>query len=70
LVEALKRAGKDLSREKLIQTLEGFYEYSTGLTPLITYGPNRRVGAMGAYVVSINLKEKQFAPASGWIEVK
>ena len=70
LVEALKRAGKDLSREKLIQTLEGFYEYSTGLTPPITYGPNRRIGAMGAYVVTINLKEKQFTPASGWIEIK
>lgn len=70
LVEALKRAGKDLSREKLIQTLEGFYEYSTGLTPPITFGPNRRIGAMGAYVVTINLKDKQFTPASGWIEIK
>lgn len=70
LVEALTRSGKDLSREKLIQSLEGFYDFSTGLTPRITYGPNRRLGAMGAYMVSINLKEKQFSPASGWIEVK
>jgi ABC-type branched-subunit amino acid transport system substrate-binding protein len=68
LVEALKRAGKDVSREKLIQILEGFYDYSSGLTPPITYGPNRRVGAMGAYVVTVNLKEKQFLPASGWVE--
>ena len=50
MVESLKRAGKDLSREKLIQTLEALYEYRTGLTPAITYGPNRRIGAMGAYV--------------------
>ena len=70
LVEALKRAGKDLSREKLIQALEGLYEYATGLTPAITYGPNRRIGANGAYVVTINLKEKQFTPASGWIDIK
>ena len=69
LAEALKRAGKDVSREKLIQTLEGFYEYPTGLTPAITYGPNRRVGAMGAYIVSVDLKEKQFVPASGWISL-
>jgi ABC-type branched-subunit amino acid transport system substrate-binding protein len=68
LVEALKRAGKDVSREKLIQILEGFYDYSSGLTPPITFGPNRRVGAMGAYVVTVNLKEKQFLPASGWVE--
>ena len=69
LVEALKRAGKDLSREKLIQVLEGLYEYRTGLTPAITYGPNRRIGAMGAYVVTIDLKKQQFVPASGWINL-
>jgi len=68
LVEALKRAGKDVSREKLIQTLEEFREYSTGLTPAITYGPSRRVGAMGAYVVTMDLKEKHFVPAGGWVD--
>jgi ABC-type branched-subunit amino acid transport system substrate-binding protein len=70
LAEALKKAGKDLSREKLIQVLEGFYEYRTGLTPPISYGPNRRVGAMGAYVITVDLKTKQFVPAGGWIEIK
>ena len=69
LTEALKRVGKDLSREKLIQTLEGLYEYQTGLMPAITFGPNRRVGAMGSYVVTIDLKQKQFVAASGWIDV-
>lgn len=69
LVEALKRAGKDLSREKLIQALEGFYEYPTGLTPAITYGPNRRIGAMGAYVITVDLKRQQLLPASGWINI-
>jgi ABC-type branched-subunit amino acid transport system substrate-binding protein len=68
LVEALKRAGKDVSREKLIQMLEGLHDYSTGLTPAITYGPNRRIGANGAYVITIDLKEKQFVPVGGWIE--
>jgi hypothetical protein len=67
LVESLKRAGKDLSREKLIQTLEGLYEYQTGLTPALTYGPNRRVGARGAHVITINLKDKQLVPVDGWI---
>ena len=69
LTEALKKAGKDLSREKLIQVLEGLYEYRTGLTPAISYGPNRRIGAMGAYVVTVDLKAKQFVPASGWIGI-
>jgi ABC-type branched-subunit amino acid transport system substrate-binding protein len=69
LIEGLKRAGKDLSRERLIQVFEGFYEYKTGLTPPITWGPNRRIGAMGAHVVRVDLKGKQFVPASGWVSI-
>jgi ABC-type branched-subunit amino acid transport system substrate-binding protein len=69
LTEALKRTGRDLSREGLIAALEGLYEYQTGLTPAITYGPNRRVGASGAYVVAVDLKERRFLPASGWISI-
>lgn len=67
-VEGLTRAGKDLSREKLITSLEGLYEYETGLTPRITFGPNRRVGAAGAHVVEMNVSEKNFATVSGWIK--
>jgi ABC-type branched-subunit amino acid transport system substrate-binding protein len=69
LIEGLKRAGKDLSRERLIQVFEGFYEYKTGLTPPITWGPNRRIGAMGAHVVRVDLKGKQFVAASGWVSI-
>jgi ABC-type branched-subunit amino acid transport system substrate-binding protein len=66
-VEALKRAGADLSREQLVTTLEGLYEYDTGLTPKLVFGPNRRVGAAGAYVITINAETKEFVSASGWI---
>jgi ABC-type branched-subunit amino acid transport system substrate-binding protein len=66
-VEALKLAGRDLSREKLINILEGFYQFRTGLTPAITYGLNRRIGALGAYIVSIDAAKKEFVPVSGWI---
>ena len=69
LVEALKRAGRDLSRDKLIQSLEGLSDYPTGLTPPVTFGPNRRIGAMGAYVVTIDLNKKQFLRVSGWINI-
>ncbi|HEU4386738.1 MAG TPA: ABC transporter substrate-binding protein, partial [Blastocatellia bacterium] len=69
LVEALKRAGRDVSREKLIDVLEGMYEFKTGLTPAVTYGPNRRIGAEGAYIVSVDLKRKAFGPPE-WIEAK
>jgi ABC-type branched-subunit amino acid transport system substrate-binding protein len=58
--EALKRAGRDLSRETLIKALEGFYEYDTGVTPSITFGPNRRIGSLGSYVVSVDLTKREF----------
>lgn len=69
LVEGLKRTGKELSREKLVEMLEGLNQYATGLTPAVTYGPNRRIGAMGAYVVTIDLEKKQFMPASSWVNI-
>jgi ABC-type branched-subunit amino acid transport system substrate-binding protein len=67
LVEALKRAGQDLSREKLITSLEGLYEYNTGLTPPLTYGPNRRVGALGAHIVTVDVEKKQYAATGAWV---
>ena len=67
LVEGLKRAGREVSREKLIETLEGLSGYVTGLTPAVTYGPNRRIGAMGAYVVTIDLEKREFVPPSSWV---
>ena len=69
LVEALKRAGRDVSREKLITNLEGLNGFETGVTPAITYGPNRRIGALGAYVISVDLQKKQFVPVSAWIGI-
>ena len=66
-VEALKRAGADLSREQLVTALEGLYDYETGLTPKLVFGPNRHVGAAGAYVITINSETKEFVSASGWV---
>ena len=69
LVEGLRRAGRELTRERLVQSLESLSNYSTGLTPPITYGPNRRTGSSGAYVISIDLEQKKFVPVSGWLEI-
>ncbi len=44
LVEALRRAGRDVDRESLVDTLDGFYQVATDLTPPITWSPNRRAG--------------------------
>ena len=66
--EALKRAGRDLSREKLITSLEGLYDFETGMTPRITFGPNRRVGAAGAHVMLVDTEKREFVPAGGWVK--
>lgn len=67
-VEGLQRAGRDLTRERLLTALEGLYEFETGVTPRLTFGPNRRVGATGAYVMQIDPEKKRFVPASGWVK--
>jgi ABC-type branched-subunit amino acid transport system substrate-binding protein len=66
-VEGLGRAGRDLTRERLLTALEGLYEFETGVTPRLTFGPNRRVGAAGAYVMTIDPEKREFAPAGGWV---
>ena len=70
LVEGLKRAGRDVSREKLVTSLEGIVEFETGLSPPITYSANRRVGVLGAYVVAVDLAKKSFRPSGGWIKLE
>jgi len=66
-VEAVRQGGRDVTREKVIASLEHFYGYATEVTPLITYGPNRHVGSLGAYIVGIDFDRKTFAPPSRWI---
>jgi ABC-type branched-subunit amino acid transport system substrate-binding protein len=68
LVEGLKRVGRDASRQKLVDALEGMYQFKTGLTPPLTYNPNRRIGASGAYVAIIDKQAHRLVPVSKWIE--
>jgi len=70
LVHGLKLAGREVTREKLITALEGMYRFETGLTPPLTYGPNRRVGAMGAYIMKVDMEKNGLVPAGGWVEVR
>lgn len=62
LVEGLKRAGSELSREGLLAALEGLRDFDTKMTPYVTYGPNRRVGIRGAHIVSLDPAERRFVP--------
>jgi len=70
LIEGMKRAGRELSREKLVDQLESLRGFATGYSPPVTYGPARRLGARGAYVMSFDLRAKTFVPQGGWVEAE
>jgi ABC-type branched-subunit amino acid transport system substrate-binding protein len=69
LTEGLKLAGRSLTREKLVNALEGLQDFDTGLMPKIGFGPNRRIGAKGAYIVRWDPKNKQLTAISGWLKL-
>lgn len=56
LSEALYRAGADPTRERLVASLESLFEFHTGFTPPISYGPNRRVGMDALRVEELDLR--------------
>jgi ABC-type branched-subunit amino acid transport system substrate-binding protein len=70
LEEGLRRAGRDLNRRRLVEALERLYSYKTGVTPPLSYGPNRRIGALGAHVVAVDLMKKVYEPVGGWHELR
>jgi ABC-type branched-subunit amino acid transport system substrate-binding protein len=54
LTEVLRRAGRDVSREEVVNLVESFQDVSTGLSPRLTFGPNHRTGSRGAHIFSAN----------------
>jgi ABC-type branched-subunit amino acid transport system substrate-binding protein len=70
LVYGLEKAGRDLTREKIVESLENLYHFETGQTPRLSFSPNRRVGATGAHVIGIDLDKKQLLLPDTWIELE
>ncbi|MCA1592002.1 MAG: ABC transporter substrate-binding protein [Acidobacteria bacterium] len=70
LFEATKIGGRQLSRSSLITSLEQLHDFKTGVVPPLTFGPNRRIGAAGSYIVRIDLNKKQYVPLGGRLEPK
>ena len=70
LEEGLRRAGRALTRERLVDALERLYRFETGVVPPLSFGPARRVGALGGYVVAVDSTRGAFRPVSGWIALE
>ncbi|MFI8479520.1 ABC transporter substrate-binding protein [Pseudomonas sp. NPDC078700] len=69
LSEGLKRAGREVSREKLITELENLHNFRTGLTPMLSFGPGQRVGASGAHIVMVDSSTQRFQATGQYISV-
>lgn len=66
-VERLKRAGRSLTRENLVAALEELRDFDAGIEPRISFGPNRRTGAVGAYVLGVEPGGQGSAFTARWI---
>jgi branched-chain amino acid transport system substrate-binding protein len=55
VTEGLKRAGKDLTREKFVSGIESIHEEDVGLGPkfLLDYGPRRHKGFNSVYATIV-----------------
>jgi len=70
LCEGIKRAGKKLTREKLVDALETLKNYKTGIFAPITYGKNIRQGTDAARILKVDKAKKIFVVETGWLHPK
>jgi ABC-type branched-subunit amino acid transport system substrate-binding protein len=69
LVEGLKRTGRDLTRSKLVATLETVQGFDTGLIPQVSYNADRRIGALGGYLLALDLERKGLRPLGNYVRL-
>jgi ABC-type branched-subunit amino acid transport system substrate-binding protein len=58
LAEGLQRTGRELSRKKLINTLETIYQFDAGVMPPLSYGSNRHIGSAAVTIVSASRDDR------------
>ena len=67
LAEGMKKAGKELSNESLVDALEKLRSFETGdLFGPITYTPNKHLGAEHCKLFKANVDKEGLVPIGGW----
>jgi len=67
MVEAMERCGKDLTREKLIRTLESMKDFDTGgISGKITYSPSDHCPLSAMRMVRANPKTLRYDAVTDW----
>jgi hypothetical protein len=67
LLEGVKRAGKRLSRRKLIDEIEKLYAFDAGLNRPLTFGSRYRVGLRGAHIVRLDVANRRLVATDTWV---
>jgi ABC-type branched-subunit amino acid transport system substrate-binding protein len=67
MVEALKQVGRDPTRAKLVSAMESIHGFEPGLVPAVSFNAKRRIGALGGYIVAVDLKDKNFRQIGGFV---
>jgi ABC-type branched-subunit amino acid transport system substrate-binding protein len=67
LVEGIERAGRNMTRQQLLEALEGLDNFHPGLAPALSYGEDRRIGSVGVHIVPVDLAEDRFTEPVRWI---
>jgi len=62
-VEALQRAGKELTREKLLKTLEGIKNWENGIIPPVSFSEVNHSAQENGFMVEV--KENVFGRSLG-----
>ena len=68
LVEGLRRAGRNLDRERFINAIESIRDYSLGIANTLSFSPNDHQGFDRVYFT--RFKEGKFVLIADWKEVK
>lgn len=70
MTELLKRTGKDLTRERFIQTANALQNYTGSLVPNLSYTPTDHSGVKAMYFQQAKVADKKFVKITDFIELK
>ena len=68
LVEGLRRAGRDLTRERFLDAIESINNFSVGIASPVTYGPDRHQGLERVYFTRFD--HGRFQMVTDWGRIK
>jgi hypothetical protein len=70
LVTALENAGREVNREKLVETLENLRDIRSGYARLGSFSSRRHTAAAGVYIVSLSPAADVERPEVEWMSIE